>query len=394
MNIEQAKSVMLATHKAALMTGVAAGSIELLGTPGCAKSEGVDQCAAQLARDINQPVGLLVCMIASYASVDARGFMIPVKDPDGSVRPMTVFSVPPWYPTRFNCDVFMPDGRVFRAPLSDAGMTVPEVGILYFDEWGQGEDDVKKSLAEVLYKRRLGNDHLPEPGWRVIAASNNMGDRAGVVRPMTHITNRRMELRIEGQYPVWEDWCNSLPEAIRPHHYTVSFAHQHPQLVFRENVPPGNDPFCTPRSLVAMDRDLRALRSPEDIARDRLPVDFIAREVARGHIGPGESAQFMTHLKYADELPMISDIERDPMRAKLPSRPDAQMVCAFMLGNHVTEDNAAKIMRYMSRMDVEHQALAMKQVSHQTEKAAIMMNIPECADWFITHKDLLIAAKA
>lgn len=393
MNIEQAKQVMLATHKAALMTGTRAGSIELIGTPGCAKSEGGEQYAAQMARDINQPVGLLVCMIASYASVDARGFMIPVKDPDGGIRPMTVFSVPPWMPTRANCDVFMPDGRHFRAPLS-ADMVVPDVGVLYLDEWGQGEDDVKKSLAEVMYKGGLGNDRLPAPGWRVIAASNNMGDRAGVVRPMTHITNRRMELHVEGQYPVWEDWCNALPAHLRPHHYTISFAHQNPNLVFRENVPPGNDPFCTPRSLVAMDRDLRALRTDEDIERDRLPVDFIAREVARGHIGPGESAQFMTHLKYADEIPMITDIERDPMRAKLPKAPDAQMVCAFMLGNHVTEGNAAKIMKYMGRMDVEHQALAMKQVSRQQERAQFMMNIPECAEWFITNKDLLIASKS
>jgi hypothetical protein len=70
-----------------------------------------------------------------------------------------------------------------------------------------------------------------------------------------------------------------------------------------------------------MDRDLRALRSADDIRKDRLPLDSLAREVAAGWIGGGEAAQFFTHLKYSDELPEIGDIEREPGGRQAAAQP-------------------------------------------------------------------------
>ena len=169
-------------------------------------------------------------------------------------------------------------------------------------------------------------------GWRVIAASNRLSDRAGVLRSLTFITNRRMELNIDAHLPTWNDWVSQLPVERQPHHLTVSFANRQPDLVFRDAVPPGDAPFCTPRTLVLMDQDLRALRSPEDIERDMLPMDGVAREVCAGWIGGGESAQYFTHIRFADMLPAIEDIEKDPLRAKLPTRPDAQMVVRVHAG--------------------------------------------------------------
>jgi hypothetical protein len=225
-----------------------------------------------------------------------------------------------------------------------------------------------------------------------------MSDRSGVARNLMFLVNRRCQHTIDASLPVWIDWANRQGPATKPHYLTISFARKNPDLVFRDAVPPGTDPFCTPRTLCLMDRDLRALRSPEDEAKERLPLDAGAREVAAGWIGSGEAAQFFTHLKYADELPDISDIEQAPERAKLPAQRDAQMVCGYMLAHHVEKKNASQIMQYLTRLNIEMQVLAVRAITAQGEahpaRAAAILNTVEMTKWFAKNKDLLMASRA
>jgi hypothetical protein len=203
-----------------------------------------------------------------------------------------------------------------------------------------------------------------------------------------------MEISIDAHLPTWNDWVNGLMPEHRPHHLTVSFANRQPDLVFRDSVPPGDAPFCTPRTLVLMDKDLRALRNAEEIASDKLPLDGVAREVCAGWIGGGESAQYFTHIKFADMLPDIADIERNPMTAKLPAARDAQMVCAFMLAHNVTAKNGDKLIQYIGRLNIEMQVLAVRTITNAQDRAKLVANQPLFTKWLIDNKDLLIAAYA
>ncbi len=389
MNLNQAKLVMLRTHVAALHMGVRANAVELLSPPGVGKSSIIEEMCAQLARETNEPVGLVTEMLATLQSVDVRGFMLPAKGANGTLD--TVFSTPPWYPTRANMKVFLPDSTII--PKGAWVDEIPRIGVVFLDEFGQAEDDVKKTAADLLLHGQVGNTRLTTH-WRVAAASNRMADRSGVLRALTFLTNRRLALSIDPHLPTWNDWVNALAPELRPHHLTVSFANRQPDLVFRDAVPPGDNPFCTPRTLVLMDRDLRALRSAEDVAREKLPMDGIAREVCAGWIGGGESAQYFTHIRFADELPDIADIERDPARAKLPPARDAQMVCAFMLAHQVNKRNADRVMTYIERLNIEMQVLSIKTINNQDDKKEFMVNTPMFTSWLLTHKDLLIASHA
>jgi hypothetical protein len=389
MNLNQALQVMLRTHMAALDRGERANAIEMKSGPGIGKSSVVRDNCARLAQLIDQPVGLVVDMLATKQSPDILGFGLPTK-PNQPGDPMEmVFSRSPWYPKRNNVQVFLPDGTMVDKNNWDG--PVPPVGVLFLDEWGQAEDDVKKAAAELLLHGEVGDTRLPV-GWRVIAASNRMSDRAGVLRSLTFITNRRMEMSIDAHLGTWNQWVNNQVPALRPHHLTVSFANRQPDLVFRDSVPPGDSPFCTPRTLVLMDRDLQALRTAEDIERDKLPMDNVAREVCAGWLGGGESAQFFTHIRFADELPDIADIERDPMKAKLPAARDAQMVAAFSLVHHLNENNATKILQYANRMNIEMGVLCVKTITSQPDKAQIVHTKAEFTNWLLRHKDVLVAS--
>jgi hypothetical protein len=263
--------------------------------------------------------------------------------------------------------------------------------VLFLDEFSQAEDDVKKPAAELIYKGHVGNTHLP-PGWRVLSAGNRMTDRSGVLRELMFIVNRRGLISIDANAPAWIDWANRQAPDNRPHHMTISFAQKNPDIVFKDAVPEGSDPFCTPRSLCLMDQELQALRSDADIKANRMPLDPVSREVAASWIGKASAAQYYTHLKYADELPDIGDVLADPRGAKLPANRDAQMVAAYMLAHNVDEKNADSIMAYNERLGIEMQVLMVRAVSAQAERAAALFSTARISQWLSKNKKLLVAS--
>lgn len=393
MHLSDAKQVMLRTHMAALANGTRATAIELVSGPGIGKSSVVMQTMEALAREINEPVGIRVFMLATIQSCDVNGFGLPAKNQTVAGIPDFVFSLPPWYPVRMNTYVVTPDGVWHKPGQWPADMPMPRIGGLFLDEYAQADDDVKKPAAELLLNGRVGTCELP-PGWRVIAASNRMSDRSGVLRPLMFAINRRMELRIDAHLPTWEDWCNAQPVEHRPHYLTLSFARKHPQLVFRDEIPTGTDPFCTPRTLIMMDANLRALRTAEETKRGVLPMDHIAREVCAGLIGPGECAQFMSHIKFADSLPDIEDVIKTPKTAKLPDGLDGQMVCAFFLAHQVDDKSCAPILEYIKRMKAEMQVLCVTTITKQQDRAKHLATQRMYTEWLLRNRDVLVASQS
>ena len=392
MDLETAKTVMLRTHASAVRHNERANCLFLQSPPGIGKSDSNDQYVQKLAETINEPVAVVVEMMATYTSPDVRGFMIPIKTQTMPGVPDTAFSLPPWYPTRNNIRVCEPDGTWHER--GQWSGDVPRVGVLLLDEFSQAEDEVKKPAAELLYRGGVGNVSLPKL-WRVIGCGNRLSDRSGVMREMMFLVNRRCLLNIDPSLPTWINWASRQPDRNRPHYLTISFAQKNPDIVFRDSVPDGTDPFCTPRTLCLLDKDLMALRTAEDEAKDRLPTDQAAREVAAGWIGGASAAQYFTHLKYADELPDMADIEKDPAKAKLPPNRDAQMVAAYMLAHSVTEKNAQPVMAYIARMNIEMQVLAVRAVgASPSGQAKHMLNTKEFSSWLAKHKDLLVASRS
>ena len=391
MNINDAKQVLLRTHLAAIEHGERASGMHLESPPGIGKSQGTRQYAEALAKELGEPVGLVTFMLATISSVDVRGFMIPMKSPTQANVMDTVFSTPPWFPTRANTAVVEADGSWHEANTWQGD--IPRVGVLFLDEFSQAEDEVKKPAAELLLNGEVGTCRLPAL-WRVAAAGNRMSDRSGVARELMFIVNRRCKLTVSPNMTAWIEHVNALPPNKRPHYMTISFARKNPDIVFADSVPEGSDPFCTPRTLCRLDRDLMALRSDEDRKADRLPTDNNSREVAIGWIGPGSAAQFYTHLKYADEIPEITEIVADPSKAKLPPNKDAQMVAAYMVAHNVDEKNVGKLITYLKRLSMEMQVLALRAITSQTDRVAHVLAAPDFTAWLRVHKDLLIASKS
>jgi hypothetical protein len=168
-------------------------SFELVSHPGRGKSEFIenDLIPFLTARDKTQ-WGLAVAMLATYTAPDLIGYQYKGERTIGG-RKITITdpSVPLWMITQ--------EGKA---------LWEYERGIVFLDEYGQGEGDVKRASAELLLNGRIGPWKLPS-GWVVAAASNHLSSRSGVTKSFDFIINRRAEFHIQDDLKSLLRWMAS-----------------------------------------------------------------------------------------------------------------------------------------------------------------------------------------
>lgn len=339
-------------------------SIELQSSPGLGKSELVHQMRAKLSAMYNEPIGFAEMMLATQTPVDLLGFMVPQDYTYGDGRKVlrSGFTEPLW----MTCV----DGK---------SVNEYRRGILFLDEYGQGEPEVKRASAELLLNKRLGPHRLPE-GWIVVAASNRSKDRSGVTKSFDFVINRRMQIEITPDVESWEEWA--VDHDISPE--IVAFAVTNPSIVFEADVPKEQGPWCTPRSLVLCDRILSKFKGPDGL----FPEDAEAVEDAQGMIGVPAAAQLFATIRLSHEMPKYREILSAPSKAKLPDRPDGRMLVAYTLANRVTVEDIEPVLTYVDRLPPEFSVTFAKAAIRKTFS---LINTPIMGKWCVKHQGLMAA---
>ena len=319
-----------------LDTGV---SVELISAPGRGKSEFVHDLIATNTARTGTRWGFATLFLATMTPSDLLGYMVPGIDAKG--RKVSEFTMPPWMRT-----------------VDGGNVEDFERGILFLDEFGQGEADVKRASAELLLNRQLGPWALPK-GWSVIAASNRANDRSGVTKSFDFVINRRLEIHIEDNLDAWVDWAAS--KGVDP--LVIAFASQNPQIVFADSVPDKQGPWCTPRSLVMAAKVLDQFRDVNaDGSRGAFPMHEIAQKLTTGLIGEAATSQMFATIKLAANMPKFEDILANPGGVMVPDAPDARMLVAYQLAAKVTNDEKiiGPVTQYIQRFPSEFLALWVK----------------------------------
>ena len=299
---------------------------ELLSHPGRGKSEFIEHTMIPLmsARD-KKPWGFACAMLATYTPPDLIGYQFKgEKLMGGRMVSVTDPTMPLWMITR--------DGKAIWEY---------ERGILFLDEFGQAEGDVKRAAADLFLNRRIGPWQLPH-GWVVVAASNLLSSRSGVTKSFDFIINRRAEFHIQDDLQSLLKWMSKNDIGVE----FTSFTEAYTEIVFAEGVPDKQGPWTTPRSLVKVARVLDRMRDDKGF----IPTDKTATRIASAWLGIEHAAQLMTHIKLGTEMPAVEDIIRDPDGTRVPPKPDAQMLVVHRLAHEVTEKTAKPIIQYVERM--------------------------------------------
>lgn len=314
-------------------------SYYLKSPPGRGKTTTVEGSADIIAAELNLNFGFVLINGPNLTPGDTIGFGIPkhTTREDGLVVDEMVFT------------------RPFFARTSE-GKLLEEYdgGIIFIDEADKADIDIKKVIGEMALTGRCGSYQLPK-GWVVWMAGNRQMDRSGSTKELDHLINRRIELEITDDVGSWEAWA--LRNNVHPS--IIAFAVSNPQIVFPDTLPEKQGPFCTPRSIVATGKLLMALRDDD---KDELPTDTDAVEFASGAIGHAAAAQLFATLRLEAELPDINTILTTPGMAKVPTKPDAQMLVCYKLASLTDDKNIEPIVKYVERLPADFAATYAKAV--------------------------------
>ncbi len=267
MNIEQAHKQMrylIKSGQAALLTGPSGLGktsicfVEANRFKEECKAQGLTCGVAQIFAAHYTPADILGVQFngeRKYGLTDANGE--PVNDDAGNQKVVTMTVTDPAVPLWMMSIPFGDDPGGKPLFLYDRAF-------LIIDEYGQGEPDTKRAIAEVFL-------HGSAPPWRlptgsVRVACSNEGARYGVTKDFDFAIARRAKLDIHGDIDVVLKYMDKPYRENGKVWQTTpvikAWAKVHPEIVF-EKEPEKQGPWCMPRTLCAADRFLQVVEEAE-----------------------------------------------------------------------------------------------------------------------------------
>ncbi len=180
---------------------------------------------------------------------------------------------------------------------------------LVIDEYGQGEADVKRAIAEIFLNGGTAPWYLPKGSVRV--AATNKGSRYGVTKDFDFCIARRSSIQIHGDVDVWIQDFADKPYRHQGREWQVmsvikAWARAHPEVLF-ESEPAKQGAWCNPRTVTAFDRYLQIKQEMDGKLE---PDDPMLLEAGEGTIGMPATQSIVQHLQ-SEVLTYIQRMPKD-----------------------------------------------------------------------------------
>lgn len=341
-------------------------AVHLVGPPGVGKSSVISHDIRRLLGEIyNEEFGFGFMVAPTVDAPDIRGFLVPTKLPDGT---------PSSFYTR---SAFVPDKEYLEAH--------PR-GIFFIDERNSADVLTNKALSGVILDRQFGTTKLPD-GWQIWSASNRVADQSGASKMLKMMINRECVLHLQSDAVSFGIWA----EAQKMHPMMIAFARSRPGVVFAEEVPKSDEPFCTARSFAAASEYINATDglNPDGSPNMQIKVDSLQMQVIEGFIGSSAAAELAAHFKLGDMLPTIDEVMNDPAKAKVPdaSQLHAAYAAAQLLLHYAKPENINTLWTYAERLPREIQVSVA--TSLVARGGGVLLNSQKMTDWIRKNQALI-----
>jgi hypothetical protein len=218
---------------------------------------------------------------------------------------------------------------------------------LVIDEYGQGDGEVKRSIAEIFLNGGVAPWYLPKGSVRL--ACTNEGTRYGVSKDFDFCIARRCLINIEGDIEVTLRYLDK-PYEHQGKMWTTTpvikaWAAANPTLVF-EKEPEKQGPWCNPRQLCAVDRYLQTKWE----LQGNTEIEATATQSIAGLIGMPATQSLLSHLQFLLELPSYADVVADPAGTPVPNRADLQMLMAYQMAGYTQAKDLGPCISYIQRL--------------------------------------------
>jgi len=250
--------------------------------------------------------------------------------------------------------------------------------VLIIEEYGQGEADVKRAIAEIFLNGGTPPWYLPQGSIRI--AFTNKGSRYGVTKDFDFCIARRTLLKVTGDVNVWLEDFADKPYSYQGKEWQVmpvtkAWAATHPDLLF-ESEPKEQGPWCNPRTLTAADRYLQV---KADMNKGQVPTDPRTIEGLAGTIGMPATQSLVGHIEFRTQLPSYAEVVSDPSGTPVPTRPDLLMLMAYELAGWTQRADLAPCITYMNRFPKDMAVTYVSSLLRRDYKGLI--NEPAMQSW-------------
>jgi len=286
----------------------------------------------------------LVRQVAQALNIGFKDERIPTLDP---VDLRGVPSIENGY-TLFNIPNLLP--RVDRDG---------EFGIFFLDELSAAQPAMQAAAYQLTLDRKIGDYTLPD-GWSIVAAGNSTGDKAVAYRQSTALANRFGHYDLEVNVEEWLAWglINNVGEDL------LAFIKYRPELLHDTEMKSRS--FPSPRTWQFVNAH-RPFMTPHN--------EF---NKVQAFVGKAAAVEYNHFMKIIRELPTIDQIMKNPMTAPLPQALDAIHATTSVILEAVDIKNFPNLMKYITRIPEEFQALFLNEAIKRDEDIA---DSKEYTDW-------------
>lgn len=247
--------------------------------------------------------------------------------------------------------------------------------VFFLDDFGQAPVSVQAAAMQLLLAREINgqkiSDHVV-----FVAATNGREDKAGVTGILEPVKSRFAAIvRIGADLEDWTRWAykHKISSEI------ISYLQFKPNQLhdFKANNDLKNSP--SPRTWEFASKIIKAEYPGE--------IEF---EMLCGSVGEGAATELKAFLSIYRELPKFEDIMKDPEKHKLyKDKPDVSYAVVGMLVEHVDEKNVEKIMKYITRIQIEFQTLFM---SLMKSKNRALLDTPVADAWVTKNAGIFVGS--
>lgn len=213
--------------------------------------------------------------------------------------------------------------------------------MIFLDELSSANKQVQAAAYKLILDRMTGSHKLHE-NVIIMAAGNLVTDKAVVNKMSTALASRVIHYQLECDPKAWMKWAAESQLDHRVIGY-ISYMPDHLMVFDPDKV---ETTFRCPRTWEFLAR----LVDGEEIDNQILPR-------CAGTIGEGGAVEFITFAQEYDNLPKLPEILANPGATPVPTKLATRYATMTMLSQHVDDSNAATLVDYVKRFDIEQQII-------------------------------------
>lgn len=236
-------------------------------------------------------------------------------------------------------------------PLSDTPLPKDANGkpmngwLISLEEFNSASQATQAAAYKLVLDRMVGNHHLHDSVY-MIASGNLESDNAIVNEMSSALISRFAHFYIDINHKDWMDWAATARVDMRIRSY-LGFRPSH-LYTFD---PDTSSPYGCPRTWAMLSKTING----KELDREHLPL-------LASLVGQGVAVEFLAFLRLYSKLPDFAEIEANPTTVNISNDLAIQWALMGMVTQHITEDNAQNICKFLRRLSMELQVCAMREI--------------------------------